>query len=228
VPPTRKELRELQRRTRSGRLQATAPIGELLHVAHLTPRGGLSLRITLRANVVQPDVRLSTDALHFGSVRTGCCKVRGATFGTGSAFRLEFVSQRASATLHGAENILQERAFFFCPRMQVMTVAVTNPEPVPADWALGLPRDQGGAPVFVIAPCSGTLAPGQSNFVQARREAALAATPRLLSVLVMTRRPCHRHAALLRLGRVWPFVPAGPRMHTAPHPHHRRLHPPLR
>ena len=93
------------------RLQATAPIGELLHAAHLTPRGGLPLRVTLRANVVQPDVRLSTDALHFGSVRAGCCKVRGATFGPGSAYRLEFVSQRASATLQIAANMVQERGF---------------------------------------------------------------------------------------------------------------------
>jgi hypothetical protein len=73
--------------------------------------------------------------------------------------------------------------------MQVMTVAVTNPEPVPADWTLGLPRDQGAAPVFVIAPCSGTLAPGQSAFVQARQEAALIARPRPPSVLAETRPP---------------------------------------
>jgi hypothetical protein len=57
-------------------------------VAHLTPRGGLPLRVTLRANVVQPDVCLSTDALQFGSVRAGCCKVRGASLVEGALIAL--------------------------------------------------------------------------------------------------------------------------------------------
>ena len=133
-------------------------------MAHLSLRGGLPLRVVLRASVVEPDARLSIDALQFGSVRAGCCRVRT---------RLSVPSLRASWT--DADN-LHRRRMPLCSRepmvrvlrAQVMTFTITNPQPVSADWALGLPREQETSPVFVIAPCAGKLAPRQSAFVQVR------------------------------------------------------------
>jgi len=44
-------------------------------VTNLSLHGGLPLRVLLRAIVVEQEVCLSADALHFGCVRAGCCKV---------------------------------------------------------------------------------------------------------------------------------------------------------
>ena len=45
-------------------------------------------------------------------------------------------------------------------------MAVSNPQLVAAEWALGPPPDSQSASYFSVAPCAGTLAPGQSAFVQ--------------------------------------------------------------
>lgn len=45
-------------------------------------------------------------------------------------------------------------------------MAVRNPQLVAADWALGPPPDTQNASYFCVAPCAGTLAPGQSAVVQ--------------------------------------------------------------
>lgn len=49
---------------------------------------------------------------------------------------------------------------------QVAHVAVSNPQLVTAEWALGPPPDSQSASYFHVTPCAGTLAPGQSAFVQ--------------------------------------------------------------
>lgn len=56
--------------------QASAPVGPLQSAAVISVHGGPPLRILLTANVVELEVRLSTDTLDFGCVRAGYCKVR--------------------------------------------------------------------------------------------------------------------------------------------------------
>lgn len=49
---------------------------------------------------------------------------------------------------------------------QVAHVAVSNPQLVAAEWALGPLPDSQNPSYFDVAPCAGLLAPGQSAIVQ--------------------------------------------------------------
>ena len=56
-------------------MQASAPVGQLQSSAVINVHGGPPLRILLTANIVELEVRLSTDTLDFGCIRPGCCRV---------------------------------------------------------------------------------------------------------------------------------------------------------
>lgn len=51
-------------------------MGQLQSSAVISLHGGPSLRVLLTANVVELEVRLSTNTLDFGCVQAGCCKVK--------------------------------------------------------------------------------------------------------------------------------------------------------
>ena len=51
-------------------------MGQLQSAVVINVHGAPPLRILLTANVVELEVRLSTDMFDFGCVRAGCCKVR--------------------------------------------------------------------------------------------------------------------------------------------------------
>ena len=125
---------------------------------------GPTVMVTLKAVLVTPEVKVSTETLDFGPVPVGKTKVSSAAGILAEACcHSLLVRSLVSAPRSIAAAPAPRLSPSLCLR-QVMLVMLQNPREVPADWQVKAPLEAGGAKdwaYFKAQPEQGVLPPGQ-------------------------------------------------------------------
>ena len=125
---------------------------------------GPTVMVTLKAVLVTPEVKVSTETLDFGPVPTGKTKVSSAAGILAEACCHGLLGRSLVCALLSHCCLPALRLSSALCLLQVMLVMLQNPREVPADWQVKAPLEAGGAKdwaYFKAQPEQGVLPPGQ-------------------------------------------------------------------